>query len=108
MRGSIPRLRCAPKVTRPTRMVEGGHLDTVGGQGGLRLEPVPLKGGYRCEEMVLGPSVLLGNTNGGHFTSSACLFSRLNYATKTQVYSNIHFDSDGFFFSDRSQTINTN
>lgn len=44
----------------PTRVVDRGHLDSTGGQGGLRLEPIPFKRRDRSKEMVLAPSVLLG------------------------------------------------
>lgn len=43
-------------------MVDRGHLDGTGGQRGLGLEPIPFKCRHRCEEMVLVPSVLLGQT----------------------------------------------
>lgn len=46
----------------PTGVVDRGHLESTGGQRGLGLEPIPFKGRHRCEEMVLVPSVLLGQT----------------------------------------------
>lgn len=41
-------------------MVDRGHLDRAGGQRGLGLEAIPFERRHRCEEMVLVPSVLLG------------------------------------------------
>lgn len=51
----------------PTRVVDWGHLNGAGGEGGLGLELVPFKCGYRSEEMVLVPSILLrrGRKSGG-------------------------------------------
>lgn len=43
-------------------MVDRGHLDSTGGQRGLGLEAIPFERRHRCEEMVLVPSVLLGQT----------------------------------------------
>lgn len=53
---------CQLIVKEPTGVVDRGHLDSTGGQRGLGLEPIPFKCRHRCEEMVLVPSVLLGQT----------------------------------------------
>lgn len=52
--------RLLSRSQEPTRVVDRGHLDSTGGQGGLGLEPIPFKRRYRSEEVVLVPSVLVG------------------------------------------------